>query len=342
ENVEKLANQLGSKDERERKEGEQRAKDWEKNAQTKKDLGAANDELRKKDPAAADRVQNAMDKAEQARAGQSGDSPKLDEKQMKDLAKDLNGSDEKAKSDAQNKLKQMAKDQKSAKDAQEKFNEMADKAPEGSKEQQDLKNAADQAGKMAKEMAKKDTPPNGGTPKVDPKDLEKAARQLASGDPKDKEKAMEQFKEMMKDPKAREQAQQMLKDMADNAKTPEDKQALENAAKQAEQIAKEMGDTPTPKLNPKDLKDMAQTMAAKDEKAKQEATEKMKDLMKDPKSREQAMKMMEEMAKNAKNTPEETEALKNAMKEASEMAKNQPPKDIDPKDLAEMAKQFEK
>ena len=431
EKVDTLSKKLNSKDPREKQEAEERIKDWEKDPQNKKDLQAANEQLRKNDPAAADRVQNAMDKAEQARGGQSGDSPKLDEKQMKDLAKDLNGSDEKAKSDAQNKLKQMAKnekgakdaqekfnemadkapdgskeqqdlknaadqagkmasemaksdtqpkggppkldekqmkdvakdlnssdekaradaenklkqmanDQKSAKDAQQKFNEMADKAPEGSKEQQDLKNAADQAGKMADEMAKKDTPPNGGTPKLDPKELEKAARQLASGDPKDQKKAMEQLKEMMKDPKAREQAQEMLKDMADNAKTPEDKQALENAMKQAEQIAKEMGDKPQPKLDPKDLKDMAQKMAGKDEKAKQEATEKMKDLMKDPKAREQAMKMMEEMAKNAKNTPEETEALKEAMKQASEMAKNQPPKDIDPKDLAEMAKEFEK
>jgi hypothetical protein len=431
EKVETLSKKLNSKDQGERREAEERIKDWEKNPETKKDLQGANEQLRKNDPAGADRVQNAMDKAEQARAGNSGQSPKLDEKQMKDLAKDLNGSDEKAKSDAQNKLqqvakdekgaknaqdrfndmaskapdgskeqqdlknaadqagkmanelakkdtppkggtpkldekqmkdvakdlnssdekakadaqeklKQMAKDPKSAKEAQEKFNEMADKAPEGSKEQQDLKAAADQAGKMAKEMANKDTPPKGGTPKVDPKDLEKAAKQLASGDPKDKQKAMEQLKEMMKDPKAREQAQEMLKDMADNAKTPEDKQALENAMKQAEQIAKEMGDKPQPKLDPKDLKDMANKMAGKDEKAKQEATEKMKDLMKDPKTREQAMKMMEEMAKNAKNTPEEAEAMKDAMKQAAAMAKNQPQKDIDPKDLAEMAKEFEK
>src|SRR5262249_7667318 len=208
ENVEKLENQLGSKDERERKEGEQRAKDWEKNAQTKKDLGAANDELRKKDPAAADRVQNAMDKAEQARAGQSGDSPKLDEKQMKDLAKDLNGSDEKAKSDAQNKLKQIAKDQKSANDAQDKFNEMADNAPEGSKSQHDRQTADDQAGKIVEEMAKTGTQQSGDPPKLDEKQMKDLAKDLNGSDEKAKSDAQEKLKQMAKDQKSAKDAQE--------------------------------------------------------------------------------------------------------------------------------------
>ena len=429
EGVEKLAKKLGSKDERERQEAQQRAEDWEKDAQAKKDLENQVEQLKKKDPAAADRVKDAMDKSQQARAGNTGEKPQLDEKQMQDIAKDLNGADEKAKSDAQDKLQKLARDQKTAKEAQEKFQEMADKSPEGSKEKQDLTKAAEQAGKMAKEMAKKDTPPKGtpkldpkdlekaakqlasadpkdrekameqlkdmmkdpktreqaqemlkdmeknattpedkqamenarkqaqelakemakndtppksGTPKVDRKDLEKTAKQLASGDPKDREKAMEQLKEMMKDPKTREQAQEMLKDMEKNSTTPEDKQAMENARKQAEQLAKEMGDKPEPKLNPEDLKNIAKQMNSKDEKAREQAKQKMQDLMNDPKAREKAREMMEQMANDSKNTPEETEALKNAMRQAAEMAKKDPPKDIDPKKLEELAKEFDK
>jgi hypothetical protein len=65
-------------------------------------------------------------------------------------------------------------------------------------------------------------------------------------------------------------------------------------------------------------------------------------MMKDPKSREEAMKALEEMAKNMKNTPEDQKAIDDAMKKASEMAKDQPQPKVDPKDLAELAKEFDK
>jgi hypothetical protein len=71
---------------------------------------------------------------------------------------------------------------------------------------------------------------------------------------------------MMKDPKAAKEAQDKLNEMAKNAKTPEDKKALEDAAKQAEQIAKDMGPKESPKVDPKDLKDIADKMAGSDPK----------------------------------------------------------------------------
>jgi hypothetical protein len=211
---------------------------------------------------------------------------------------------------------------------------MADKAQDP-KEKQNLQDAAQKAGDMAKEMAKKDGPPK--TP--DPKDLEKAAKDLASADPKAREQAMKDLQKMMQDPKAREQAQKMAKEMADKAKTPEDKQALDNAAKQMEQLAKEMGDKPAPKVNPQDLKDLAKQMAGQDEKAKQDAAKKLEDVMKDPKARDEAMKKLEEMAKNGKNSPEDQKALDEALKQAQEMAKNGPPK-MKPEDLKDLAQKL--
>jgi hypothetical protein len=337
ENVEQLSKKLNSKDEKDRRDAENRIKDWEKNPETRDELKNQTDELKKKDRDAGERVENATNRAEQARnekGGKSG-SPKVNEQDLKDIAKDLGSSDPKAQADAQKKLEKMMQDPKTRQETQDKLNEMAKNAK--GQEQEDLKNAAQQAGKMGKELAKKD-PPAGKGP--DPKDLEKAARDLASNDPKAREQAKRDLEKMMQDPKTRQQAKDMLDQMAKDAKTPEDKQAFENAAKQASELAKERGPQPTEKIDPKDLKDLADKMAGEDSKAKQDATDKLNEMMKDPKAREQAMKMLEEMAKDAKNSPEQQKALDEALKQAKEMAKKDPPK-LDPKDLKDIAKKFE-
>ncbi|MBO0697856.1 MAG: hypothetical protein J2P46_05655, partial [Zavarzinella sp.] len=346
-NVEQLSKQLGSNNERDRKDAEQRIKDWEKDPEKKQDLQAANDQLKKKDRSAGERVDDAMKKAEQARnqQGEKGDQPpKVDEKDLSKIAKDMNGTDDKAKADAQKKLEQMMQNPKTRQEAQEKLQQMADKAQDP-KEKQNLQQAAQKAGDMAKEMAKQDGQPKEGQPKsADPRDLEKAAKDLASADPKAREQAMKDMQKMMQDPKAREQAQKAMQQMADKAKTPEDRQAMENAAKQMEQMAKEMGNKEnTPKVSPQDLKDLAKQMNGQDAKAKQDAAKKFEDLMKDPKARDEAMKMMEEMAKDGKNSPEDQKALDEAIKQAQEMAKKGPPplKPEDLKDLAQKAKDMD-
>ena len=128
---------------------------------------------------------------------------------------------------------------------------------------------------------------------------------------------------MMQDPKAAKEAQEKLREMANNAKTAEDKKALEDAAKQAAQIAKEMGPKDKPAPKPADLKNMADKLAGKDEKAKADARKQLADMMKDPKAREEALKRLGEMAKNAK--AEDKQALQEALKQATELAKNPPP-----------------
>ena len=54
--------------------------------------------MAKKDPKAGERVKDAMKNNDQA--GKSGQQPKMDEKDLQQMAKDLNGSDEKARADA--------------------------------------------------------------------------------------------------------------------------------------------------------------------------------------------------------------------------------------------------
>src|SRR5205823_10121302 len=156
-------------------DAEERIKDWEKDAQSKKDLQDQVEQLKKKDRSAGQRVDDAMKKAEQARnqSGGQNQTPKVDEKDLSDIAKNLNGSDEKAKADAQKKLERMMQDPKTRQEAQDKLQQMADKAQDP-KEKQNLQDAAQKAGDMAKEMAKNDGQPK--TP--DPKDLEKAAKDL--------------------------------------------------------------------------------------------------------------------------------------------------------------------
>jgi hypothetical protein len=336
ENVEKMANKLASNDPKDRKEGEQRANDWDKDPQTREQVKKEVDELKKKDRNAGEKAEDAMKKAETARNQPGMGDQKLDEKQLKDIAKDLNGMDEKAKADAKDKLEKMMQDPKTAKEAKEKLEQMAKNATD-LKEKENLQNAAKEAGKMSGDLAQKNPPmPKDG--QVDPKALEDAAKKLASGDPKVKQEAMDKLKEMAKDPKTAKEMQDKLKEMAQNAKSPEDKKAMEDAAKQAEQMAKDMGKQETPKLNPDELKDLAQKLAGDDPKAKEEAQKKMQEMMKDPKAKEEARKMLEEMAKNMKNTPEDQKALEDAMKE---MAKNQPP-NTDSNDLADLAKEFDK
>jgi collagen type III alpha len=333
ENVDKLSKKLDSQDERERKEAENRLKDWQNDAQAKKDLDEEVDQLKKKDRNAGERVQDAMQKNDQANKQPGGaNDQRLDEKDLQKMARDLNGSDEKAKADAQKNLERMMQDPKTRQQAQDKLRDMAKKA-EG-QDKQNLQDAADKADQLAKKQP-------GGNPeqKLDPQALKDAAEKLANGTEKEKQEARDQLDKMMKDPKAAAEAQKQLQDMAKNAKTPEQKEALEKAAEKAGEMAKKQpGGTQDQKLDPQALKDAAEKLANGTEKEKQEARDQFDKMMKDPKTAAEAQSQLQDMAKNAK-TPEQKEALEKAAEKAGEMAKGQTPK-VDPKDLADTAKKL--
>jgi hypothetical protein len=340
ENVDKLSKNLNSDNKQDRQDAEQRIKDWQNNPDTKKELEQKADELAKKNPEAGKQLKDAMQKNDQARgqSGNSGEPQKLDDKDLQQMAKDLNRSDEKARADAQRKMEQAAKDPKSAKEMQDKLNEMAKNAQ--GQDKRDLENAAKQAGQMVDQMAKKEPGPKPDQ-NLDPKELKDLADKMANGDENAKQEARDRLKKLMQDPKAAKEAQDKLQEMANNAKTEEDKKALEDAAKAAQQMAKDTG--PNDKAGPKreDLKDIADKMAGQDEKAKQDAKQKLNEMMKDPKTRDEAMKQLEEMAKNAK--PEDQKNLQDALKQAAEMAKNQPTPDAkDLQNLQDLAKQLDK
>lgn len=302
EKVDQLAKKMGSKDERERKEAEQRANDWKNNPETKKDFEDEVAELKKKDRDAGERVEKATKKDGQANA--DNQTPKIDDKQLADMAKDLNGSDEKAKQDAKDRLEKMMRDPKTAKEAQERLNQMADKAT--GQDKKDLENAAKQAGDMAKEIAKKDSP----TPKLDPKDLKDLASKMAGNDEKAKQDAQKQMQEMMNDPKTREQAMKMLEEMAKNDKnSPDEQKALQDALKEAAEMAKK----DPPKFDPKDLKDLAEKFKNMDAQAKENLRKKTEEALKDPKTRDEVKKAAEEMAKNA--TPEQKKEFDEMMRQ---------------------------
>jgi collagen type III alpha len=332
EKVDELAKKANSNNPQDQRDAEQRTKDWEKDPAKKKELEEKVDELAKKDPKAAERIKEQMKKAEQERqqAANSGEQPKMDDKDLQKMAKDLNGSDPDAKAKAAKQLDKMMQDPKTRQQAQDKLNDMANKAQ--GQDKQDLQNAAKQAGDKADEIAKQQgTKPD---QKLDPKDLQAAADKMASKDPKTQQEGKDQLEKLTRDPKAAAEAQKQLQEMANNAKTPEEKQALQDAANKAGDLAK---NNPPPKLDPEALKNAADKLAKGDEKAKQQAKEDLERLMKNPEAAKEAQKQLDEMAKNAK-TPEEKKALQDAANKAGELAKNNPPKDgPKPEDLKDIA-----
>ena len=94
---------------------------------------------------------------------------------------------------------------------------------------------------------------------------------------------------MMKDPKAANEAQEQAQgDGQERQDARRQSRRWKTRPSKPSRWPRTMGDKPTPKLDPKDLKDMANKLAGNDEKAKEEAKKQMQDMMKDPKTREQA------------------------------------------------------
>jgi len=83
---------------------------------------------------------------------------------------------------------------------------------------------------------------------------------------------------------------------------------------------------------------MADKLAGKDDAAKKDAQDKLKEMMKDPAKAEAAKKQLEEMAKDSK-PGDDKKNLEELLKQANEMAKN-PPK-ADPKDTDKLKEMLE-
>lgn len=267
-------------------------------------------------------------------AAKNYDQEKPTEENVDQLAKKLDSKDKKEREEAEQRIKDWQKDQQTKKDLEEKTDQLKKKDPaKGDKVEQAMNKPERKSGG--------DPTKGEGTPKPDEKNLSDIAKDLQGNDPMKKQAAEDKLEKMMNDPKTREQAKEKLGEMAKNAKSPEEKQKLEDAAKKADEMAKAGGNKPDqkqdPKADPKDLKEMADKLAGKDEQAKKEAGEKLQEMMKDPAKAEAAKKAMEEMAKNS-TKEDEKKALEEMLKQANEMAKN-PPK-TDPKDLKDLVEKM--
>jgi hypothetical protein len=102
-----------------------------------------------------------------------------------------------------------------------------------------------------------------------------------------------------------------LEEMAKNGKnSPQDQKALEEAMKKAGEMAKK----DPPKLDPKDLKDLAEKFDKMDPKAREELKKQLEEAMKDPKVREEMKKQADEMAKQPK-TPQQQQQFDELMRQ---------------------------
>jgi hypothetical protein len=170
------------------------------------------------------------------------------------------------------------------------------------------------------------------------------AKDLNGPDEKAKAAAQEKLNEAMKDAKSAKDVQDKLQQMANKAEG-QDKKDLESAAQQAgkkaDELAQKEPTTPKPdqKVDPKDLKEIADKLANGDEKTKQEARDQLEKLAKDPTTAKEAQDKLNEMANGAK-TEEEKKALQDAAKAAGQLAKENGPKEKPgpkPEDLKDIA-----
>ncbi len=269
------------------------------------------------------------DKAKQAKrdaekAAENYDKEKPSEEKVDELAKKLNSKDKQEREDAEQRIKDWQKDQQTKKDLENANDQLKKKDPKKAEK-------VEQA--MNKPQQKKDGDgQTGDAPKPDEQKLNDIAKDMQSNDPMKQADAQKQLEKMMNDPKTRDAAKEKLKEMAKDAKPGEQKDNLEKAAQKADEMAKANGQKPNPKEgpkgagqkpDPKDLKDMADKLAGKDEAAKKDAENKLKEMMNDPAKAEAAKEQMKEMAKDAK-PGDDKKAIEEMLKQATEMAKNPP------------------
>ncbi|MEZ6142960.1 MAG: hypothetical protein R3B84_20540 [Zavarzinella sp.] len=292
ENVDELAKKNRSDNPLDRQGAEEKMKEWMKNEQTKKDLKDQVDELKKRDPEAADQLQKKMYRAEQANRQEAQEKQNLDE-----LSKKMGGNDPMAKEQAKKDLQEMMNDPAKRDKAIEQLKEMAKNEKDPNKKQQ-LQDAAQQAEEMAK---------NGNQNQPDPKQLEDLAKKMGGNDPMAKEQAKKDLQEMLKDPAKRDQAIEKLKEMAKNAPENSDmKKDLEKALDEAKEMAKN-----PPKMDGKDLADMVKKMNENlDPKEKEKQQKQFEEMMKD----ENLRKKMQDMAKEMQKTPEGKKQLEDFLK----------------------------
>jgi hypothetical protein len=281
--LERLANDLNSKDGERQKNAQQKLEDKladpKNGEQVKKDLDKIKDGL--KSQQAKDKVDDAVEQAEKHIAQNKQEAGKL--------AQDLTGKDKGKQDAAQNKLEELLKDPAKREQIKNELERL-----KGEMGDDQAKAKIDEAIRNAENnLAKKDGKP--GEPKKE--DLEQIARDLNSKDA-NKEKAAEgKLLEALKDPKTRQQVEKQFNDIKDKLADAGEKQKLTDALNKAkDDIAK----LEKP-LDPKEIEKLIQDLKSGDKKAAEAAQKKLDEMLDDPILREKLAKAIEELMKNIKD-----------------------------------------
>lgn len=270
-----LDRELNSKDPKSQKAAEERVdrlmRDPKTRQQTRDHLEKKKEEA--KDELTKKKTQDALDRGNQA-------AKEENEKKTDELTKKMRGN-EAEKNQAQQDLQDLMKDPQAKKDLQDKLDQMK-------------KNGANPKDIQNLEEAMKKAEQANNAEKPDPEKLKDIADKLKGMDPKAQEDAKKDLAEMLKDPKKREEVKKALKEMAKDSPMNE-KNNLDDALKQAEEMAKQG----PPPIDPKDLADLMKDLAKEaDPQKREQAKQKLEEQLKDPQNREKLEKAMEEMRKN--------------------------------------------
>lgn len=187
-----------------------------------------------------------------------------------------------------------------------------------------------------------------GETKVDPKEIEQAAKDLASGDPQKQQAARDKLDKLM-GKKAREQAEREAKRIAEDLKSDDParrqaaEQKLKDLAKQAGRPGAGQGE---PKIDPKEIEQAARDLASGDPQKQQAARDKLDKLM-GKEAREQAERDAKQLAEDLQSKDAATrQAAEQKLKDLAEKAeqhagkgdKGKPLSDAEKQKLREMAK----
>lgn len=281
EDVEKFAKQLTSENESERKDAKQKLEDAlkktdndpkarEQAQQQLKDVRDGIKDEKKKEQ--FDRAMQDIGKAvEQHRQEQTA----ARQKEVEQLAKDLNSKDPKAQQGAQQKLEEMMRDPQDRAAVKEQL----DKLKDGTKDQATRDNIDNAVKKAEEKLTKKDGAGEKG-PKQD--EVDKLARDLNSDNAETRKNAQQKLDEMMRDPKTRDAVREKMEKARDGAKGNAEKKTIDEAMRKAEQ---DVAAKDAEAQRKEELEQLAKDLNSKDAGKRQAAQEKLQEMMRDPKER---------------------------------------------------------
>jgi hypothetical protein len=207
---------------------------------------------------------------------------------FKDAVNNLNSKDEHKRAEAEKKLDNMVGEQnrKEMQDIAKGLNSKDSKERQAAEQKlKDLQQKA--SGEMPKGAQQKAGAGDGPKPKIDPKEVEQAAKDLASGDPQKQQAARDKLDKTV-GPEARKQAEQLMNDLKsdDPQKRAAAQKKIDEMKKQAEEMARnnpeKKGDGAGgagKKVDPKEVEQALDDLNSNDPQKRQAAKQKLDDML---------------------------------------------------------------